>query len=407
MSTVSSNIQPPQPVTLCYKRIHKLLPHKHHTYNNNNNNNNNNNADVTPAASPRGASRSLSQQQPSAPPRAAHIRLTPAAYPCPPLYRNKRRLPFVQQQWYAESLRNEHRRHSTALHWDGSDVKEVRADWGWTVGRLTKRIAKVDGVHITRGVTKRGVGGEQDEAGGADEKRVTGEVVGGEEQAGMWNTQSLLIRVDTVVGDEKQPNGTKEREDEEVDEGEDEKQTGPAATVARTPSNDSPLRAARAVYLSPTRQRRVSEEEEEEKENDSASHLQSLTLSPSLRPSPSSSIASTPRLSFSSSETAATAATHTTAPTDSAALENAVLASFNPLPPPFVPSVTTTRDSSSSTRQVKGGESAVLSALRDEFRFGVCGVGVLCRLNVYGYVVWVKDEMDKPQWGQHLRSSGK
>ena len=72
-----------------------------------------------------------------------------------------------------------------------------------------------------------------------------------------------------------------------------------------------------------------------------------------------------------------------------------------------MPSVTVTRDGSSSTRLVKRGESAVLSELRDEFWFGVSGVGVLCRLNVYGYVVWVKEEVDKPQWAQYLRSSGR
>ena len=93
---------------------------------------------------------------------------------------------------------------------------------------------------------------------------------------------------------------------------------------------------------------------------------------------------------------------------DIAALDSAALASFNPLPAPFVPSVTLTQDGSTSTRLLKRGELVVLSELREEFRFGVSGVGVLCRLNVYGYVVWVKEEVEKPQWAQHLvRSSGR
>ena len=395
MATVSSNIQPPQPVTLCYKRIHKLLPHKHsHSHN----------TDATPAsphASPRASARAPSQQQPPVSPRAAHSRITPASYPCPPLYRNKRRLPFVQQQWYSEWLRNEHRRHSTALPWEHDDVKEIRADWSWTVGRLTRRIAKADGVHITKGGRRRSLDGEQEAMGGGEEKRVMDEAVAGEQQSAMWNTQSLLIQVDTAEAKYNDDERVEREEKKHADEDGDEKAFDSVTPATFAADSNSPIRPARAILLSPTRQRRVSEEEEESLR--ATQSLHTLTITPALPSSPSASDSSSRRFSFHSSPTVDT----NTKQTDTTTLDNAILATFNPLPATFAPSITTTRDGNSCTRRVVSGEAAMLGVLKDEFRFGVCGVGVLCRLNVYGYVVWVKEEVSPPLWGQHLRSSGR
>ena len=149
----------------------------------------------------------------------------------------------------------------------------------------------------------------------------------------------------------------------------------------------------------------MSEEEEARESSSTARQLQQLTLATSPLPSPSASACASATSPRHFSFAAGTAGSGNTAPTDLAALDHAALASFNPLPPPFIPSVTVTCDGDTRTRQVRGGDSAVLSGLRDEFRFGVSGVGALCRLNVYGYVVWVKEEVDKPQWAQHLRSS--
>ena len=405
MTTISSNIQPPQPVTLCYQRIHKLShkPASNHT------------ADATLAHSPHASPRASPRHQPPTSPRTASVRLSPASYPCPPQYRNKRRLPLVQQQWYTDTLRSEQRRHCTALPWEQGEVKELRADWSWTLGRLTKRLGKADGVHISKGGRRRSLGGGEQEAEGDEQKQEGArmEEKSGMDMTGMWNTQSLLIRVDTTDADDKQPRETNElsalreqKEQEREQYESDEKQSEVGVDMSqRASSSDSPIRPARAAFLSPTRQRKVSEEEEAKESSSSAQQLQQLTLAASLLPSPSSSAsasATSPRhFSFPSG----TAGSTNTAHTDLAALDSAALASFNPLPPPFIPSVTVTCDGDTRTRQVKGGESAVLSGLRDEFRFGVSGVGALCRLSVYGYVVWVKEEVEKPQWAQHLRSS--
>ena len=285
--------------------------------------------DTTPAASPR-PSPPLSQRTldllplhstthnhhpPLASPRATTPtpRLTPASYPCPPLYRNKRRLPHVQQQWYTQTLRSQYARTHTALPWEDANnpVKELRADWGLTVGQVVKRMCKVDGVHVTKGV----VGGRKTERlrDGGDEKQQA--LMGGvkeksgvddgglvdSEQASIWNTQSLLIRVESAAGEEKQQSEEKEARDERSDE-EDEDEDDEKRMQAATPSGsaDSPIRPARSAFLSPTRQRRVSEEEEERQTHPTNQPLHSPLASPSPSSSSSSNSAnpSTRRFSF-------------------------------------------------------------------------------------------------------------
>ena len=353
-TTVSASANAREPVTLCYKRRYKLLSH--------------NSPDSPPLPLPS----------------------SPASYPTPPLYRNTYRLPFVQTQWFQEALEADARRQCRLIEPPTTEVGELKADWQWTIGRVVKRMCKAEGVHLTKG-TKTVKDGEQlgegEEAKEAEEEKTEVRAFSEFEE----KEAALLITVD-------------------------------AADDAQSADHTSTRRA----FLSPTRQRKVSEEEEtdeanalsgpltrraststidrkhdsDEKHREPASPPAPSALSLSPTPGPPSSLVV-------SSAASSTSASPRGGGRGLTALQASVLASFNPLPGPFLARLRVSEGGRTREVRVDKGEGTRLGQLRDQWRWGVREggrMGVLCVLEVYGFVVWVKDDEGKSvSWARQLR----
>ena len=338
-TTISANAHAREPVTLCYKRRYKLLPHR------------------TDALTP------LPSQ--------------PSSYPCPPHYRNQHRLPFVQQQWYREALQDDARLRYEAIEWSvGDEVREVKADWQWSIARVVKKVCRLDGVQLVRGKGKGKATAEAE----AEERKGEEEKMGassmGDEDA--QTMSPLIIQVDPS----------------------DEPLFPLALTSALNGSLSPPGRVSReeadatAAQPSPRPLRVGIDLDERDEADDAATDDERSALSPRAfagppplppwSPSSHSSAASSPRSSL-SPRTPRRSLT----PSQASMLE-----SFNPLPDVFLPSLRVT--SGGRTRVVGlAGEGVSLAQLRGEWKWGVREggrVGVWCVLEVYGYALWVKEE---------------
>ena len=349
-STISASAHAREPVTLCYKRRYRLLTRKPDSH-------------------------------PPLPP-------APSSYPCPPLYRNQHRLPFIEQQWYRETLQDAARYEYEEAEWSvGEEVKEVKADWQWSIARLIKKICRADGVQLLKGKA-RGMATEEGDAEDgkeeAEEKVADGEAGEDEGQTPL----PLVIQVDSLDTSVPSPELLSGRtvslssgrlSDEEADDAD-------AHATAHAPH----LRLA--VNLDEHKRPSTAEDERAALSPRPPSGLILSPLSPSSRSSVALSPSATPR----------------TARRSLTPSQSTVLASFNALPAVFVPSVRVTCGGRTRVVRLGGGGGVRLAEVRGEWKWGVREggrVGMWCTLEVYGYVLWVKEEPGKGNaWAKQLSS---